>query len=60
MLPSTVRGYRVNKVLEEDKLDIAQELYLGITYDTVAKEPIAIFSTAGGVDIEELAELSCI
>ena len=55
MLLSTVRGYRVNKVLVEEKLDIAQEFYLGITYDTVAKEPIAIFSAEGGVNIEELA-----
>jgi len=56
MLSSTVRGYRVNKVLVEEKLDIAQEFYLGITYDAVAKKPIAIFSTEGGVDIEELAQ----
>ena len=56
MLSSTVRGYRVNKVLVEERLDIAQEFYLGITYDTVAKEPIAIFSTEGGVDIEHLAQ----
>ena len=55
MLLSTVRGYRVNKVLVEEKLDVAQEFYLGITYDTVAKEPIAIFSAEGGVDIEALA-----
>jgi succinyl-CoA synthetase beta subunit len=56
MLSGTVRGYRVNKVLVEEKLDISQEFYLGITYDTVAKEPIAIFSTEGGVDIEHLAQ----
>jgi succinyl-CoA synthetase beta subunit len=56
ILSSTLRGYRVNKVLVEEKLDIAQEFYLGITYDTVAKEPIAIFSTEGGVDIEHLAQ----
>jgi succinyl-CoA synthetase beta subunit len=55
MLGSTVRGFRVNKVLVEEKLAIAQEFYLGITYDTVVKEPIAIFSAEGGVDIEELA-----
>ena len=55
MLFSTVRGYRVNKVLVEEQLDIAQEFYLGITYDTVAKEPMAIFSEEGGVDIEDLA-----
>ena len=54
MLFSSVRGYRVNKVLVEEKLDIAREFYLGITYDTVAKEPVAIFSTEGGVNIEEL------
>jgi succinyl-CoA synthetase beta subunit len=55
MLGSTVRGFRVDKVLAEEKLDIAQEFYLGVTYDTIAKEPIAIFSSEGGVDIEELA-----
>ena len=55
MLFSTVRGYRVNRILVEERLDIAREFYLGITYDTVAKAPIAIFSAEGGVDIEELA-----
>ncbi len=55
MLFNNVRGYSVNKVLVEEKLDIAQEFYLGITYDTVAKEPVAIFSAEGGVDIEELS-----
>ena len=55
MLFNVIRGYRVNKILVERKLDIAQEFYLGITYDTVAKEPVAIFSAEGGVDIEELA-----
>ena len=30
MLFSNVRGYRVNKVLVEEKLDIAREFYLGI------------------------------
>ena len=29
---------------------------MAVTYDTVAKEPIAIFSCEGGVDIEALAE----
>jgi succinyl-CoA synthetase beta subunit len=56
MLSGAVRGYRVNKVLVEEKLDIDQEFYLGITYDTATKEPIAIFSTEGGVDIEHLAQ----
>jgi succinyl-CoA synthetase beta subunit len=55
MLFSTIRGYRVNRILVEQKVDATQEFYLGITYDTVAKQPIAIFSPEGGVDIENLA-----
>jgi succinyl-CoA synthetase beta subunit len=55
MLFSTVKGYQVNKVLVEEMQDIEQEFYVGITYDTVAKQPIAIFSAEGGIDIEELA-----
>ncbi|MFW6147844.1 MAG: ATP-grasp domain-containing protein [Thermodesulfobacteriota bacterium] len=55
MLGNTVRGFQVKTVLVEEKLGIAQEFYAGITYDTVAKGPIAIFSAEGGVDIEELA-----
>ena len=58
MLSSRVQGYYVNKILIEERLDVAQEFYLGITYDTVAKQPIAIFSAEGGVDIEALAQES--
>lgn len=58
MLFSNVRGYRVSKVLVEEKLDIAREFYLGITYDTVAKEPVAIFSAEGGVDLEDAVPLA--
>lgn len=55
MFLSAIRGYRVNKVLVEERLGVAKEFYLGVTYDTVAKQPIAIFSPQGGVDIENLA-----
>ena len=43
-------------VLVEGKADIKQEYYLGVTYDAVAKLPVAIFSDMGGIDIEEVAE----
>jgi succinyl-CoA synthetase beta subunit len=52
MLSSTICGYPVTEVLIEEKLDIAQEFYLGITYDTVEKAAVALFSVEGGVDIE--------
>ncbi len=55
LLARRVRGYRARKILVEESLDIDREFFMAITYDTVAKAPIAIFSTQGGVDIEELS-----
>jgi succinyl-CoA synthetase beta subunit len=52
---SSIRGYMARKILVEQKIDIAQEFFMSITYDTVAKEPLVIFSPEGGVDIEGLA-----
>jgi succinyl-CoA synthetase beta subunit/citryl-CoA synthetase large subunit len=43
-------------VLVEMKARVKQEYYLGVTYDAIAKQPVAIFSDMGGIDIEEVAE----
>ncbi len=50
-----IRGYRPQKVLVEEKLDVQSEFYLSVIYDTIQKEPLVIFSSEGGVDIETLA-----
>jgi succinyl-CoA synthetase beta subunit len=55
LLSTPIRGYMARKILVEQKIDIAQEFFMSITYDTVAKEPLVIFSPEGGVDIEGLA-----
>jgi succinyl-CoA synthetase beta subunit len=55
LLSTRVRGYKPNKILVEEKIDVAQEFFMAITYDTVDKAPVAMFSQEGGVDIEELA-----
>jgi succinyl-CoA synthetase beta subunit/citryl-CoA synthetase large subunit len=51
-----VRGRRPVGVLVEPRAAVAQEYYLGVTYDTLAKLPVAILSDRGGIDIEEVAE----
>ena len=51
-----VRGQYVAAVRIEEKLRIAEEHYLSITYDTNAKQPILVYSAEGGVDIEEVGE----
>ncbi|MBN1104359.1 MAG: acetate--CoA ligase family protein [Deltaproteobacteria bacterium] len=55
LLSSRTRGYTPGRVLVEEKTAVAREVFMAITYDTVAKEPLAIFSLEGGVDVEELA-----
>jgi succinyl-CoA synthetase beta subunit/citryl-CoA synthetase large subunit len=56
ILLTSVRGYRAKRVLLEQKADVFREFYMAVTYDTVAKSPVAVFSAHGGVDIEELAQ----
>jgi len=47
---------KVRKVLLEPKGNIAKELYLGITIDREKGLPCVIFSSSGGMEIEELAK----
>lgn len=55
LLSLEVRGYRAKKILVEEKVEVTQEFFMAVTYDTVAKSPLAVFSQQGGMDIEELA-----
>ncbi|MDO8499896.1 MAG: ATP citrate lyase citrate-binding domain-containing protein [bacterium] len=55
-----VRGQYVASILMETKLNIAEEHYLSITYDTTTKQPVLIYSTSGGMDIEDVPEAKII
>ena len=57
LLGSTVKGLVVKKVLIEERLDIDKELYVGVIVNNSVKVkgPTLIFSTEGGVSIEEVA-----
>jgi succinyl-CoA synthetase beta subunit len=48
-------GKKVGRVLIEEGLQIARELYLSILIDRAAGAPVVIASAAGGMDIEEVA-----
>jgi len=56
LINSRIRGYTVKRVLIEEKLDIEQEYYLGVTINQSSGSPIVMVSTEGGVDIEEIAK----
>jgi succinyl-CoA synthetase beta subunit len=51
-----IKGLPVRKVLVDEAASIAQEIYLGITNDRAAKKPVIMASSAGGVEIEEVAK----
>lgn len=48
-------GRLVRKVLVEETLPIAQELYAGIVLDRAQGKPVLMGSSAGGMDIEDVA-----
>jgi succinyl-CoA synthetase beta subunit len=54
LLGSDVAGHRVDALLVEQAVDIATELYAAVLDDPQSKGPLLLFSTAGGVDIEEV------
>ena len=56
ILGMDIRGHVVRQLLVEAGADIESEMYLSITVDRAAKMPLILFSTEGGVDIEEVAE----
>ena len=58
ILGMDIRGHTVTKVWIERASDIAREYYLSLTFDRSAKKPLFMFTTKGGIDIEEVAATS--
>jgi succinyl-CoA synthetase beta subunit len=55
ILGMTVGTHKVERVLVEKRVTIARELYAAILSDPASKGPLVLFSTLGGMDIEEAA-----
>jgi succinyl-CoA synthetase beta subunit len=55
ILAMELKGLPVRKVLVDEAVSIAKEIYLGITNDRALRKPVFMASAAGGVDIEEIA-----
>jgi succinyl-CoA synthetase beta subunit len=50
-----INGHIVRTLWIESASDIAKEYYLSITFDRGAKKPLFMFTTQGGMEIEEVA-----
>jgi len=51
-----INGHVVEKLWIESASDIAKEYYLSVTFDRGEKKPLFMFTTQGGVEIEQVAE----
>ncbi len=55
ILGMTIKGLVVQKVLVVPAADIATESYVGLIMDRESQRPLFMVSSAGGIDIEEVA-----
>ena len=55
LIGQTIKGCKVDSLLVEEKLDIAEQFYASVTIDRQARRYVALASADGGVDIEQVA-----
>ena len=55
ILGMSIGEYTVERLLVEEQAKIAREFYAAVVNDTDARKPLVLFSTQGGMDIEEVA-----
>jgi succinyl-CoA synthetase beta subunit len=55
ILGMTIGEYTVERLLVEEQARIAREFYAAVLNDTQARKPLVLFSSEGGMDIEEVA-----
>jgi len=56
MLSSKILGFSVRALLIEQKIEVTQEIYVGVMADPGSRSPVIVVSVDGGVDIEETAQ----
>ena len=56
ILGMDIRGFTVHEIYVEKASEIDEEYYAAIVFDRAAKQPMAMLSKMGGMDVEEVAE----
>ncbi len=55
ILGMAIDGHRVERLLVERRIAIAAELYAAVLTDPESRGPVVLFSTKGGMEVEEIA-----
>jgi succinyl-CoA synthetase beta subunit len=58
LLSAEIRGFKVRSVLVEEKVPIQRELYFSVAVDRSNRCYVAIASSEGGIEIEEVAAVA--
>jgi len=56
ILGMAIGDYKVERLLIEEQAKIVREFYAAVLLDTASRQPLILFSTEGGMDIEEVAD----
>jgi succinyl-CoA synthetase beta subunit len=56
ILGMEIGGHRVERLLVERRAEIAKEYYAAVLNDPESGGPLVLFSAAGGMDVEDIAE----
>jgi succinyl-CoA synthetase beta subunit len=56
ILGMEIGGHTVRAVLVEAQVSIGRELYAAVLHDPASRGPMVLFSTSGGMDVEEVTE----
>jgi succinyl-CoA synthetase beta subunit len=56
ILGMDIRGFTVHELYVEKASEIDEEYYAAVVFDRAAKQPMAMLSRMGGMDVEEVAE----
>ena len=56
ILALEIKGQKPRGVLVEQKVPVAKEYFVAVTWDGRKKLPVIVFSDMGGIDVEEVAE----
>lgn len=58
LLGKSISGYKITKILVEEKVPVKHEFYVSAAIDRKLHKPLIIASSKGGMDIEEVAKSS--
>ena len=56
LLGRTILNFPVDQLLVSEVVKIAREFFVSVTFDSMKRKPVVLFSSLGGVDVETILE----